>query len=83
MSLSKRNIERMKAVDFNDVIEGMEESELFDRLADLCLQRMEVEFNINDDDDCQLHLWLVDTLEKGAIQHLVKKLTEKDLDKSQ
>lgn len=82
MSLSKRNMERMKAVDFNDVIEGMEESELFDRLADLCLQKMEVEFNIEDDDDCQLHLWLTDVIERGAIEHLVKELADKGLDKS-
>ncbi|MGP9656175.1 hypothetical protein [Halomonas sp. AOP35-4E-18] len=82
MSLSERNMERMKAVNFNDVIEGMEESKLFDRLADLCLQRMEVEFNIEDDDDCQLHLWLTDVIERGAIEHLVKELADKGLDKS-
>jgi hypothetical protein len=71
----------MKSVDFNEVIDEIEESDFFERIADKCLESMGIEFNIEDDDDCQLHLWLEKTLERGAVEHLVKELVGKDLDK--
>ena len=79
MSLSNNNIERVKAVDFNTVIEAMEDSELYDRLADVCLQAMDIEFNIDNNDDCELHKFIADTIENGAVSSLLGELHKKDL----